>query len=62
MSDQRVRPERVGDVGVIVIDNPPISAGSTAVRRGLLDAIEQVLTAWFNDQPILESDATYVRH
>jgi hypothetical protein len=25
-------------VAVVVIDNPPINAGSTEVRRGLLDA------------------------
>ncbi|NMF91315.1 3-hydroxyacyl-CoA dehydrogenase NAD-binding domain-containing protein [Aromatoleum petrolei] len=32
--------ERHGDVVVLVIDNPPINAGSAAVRRGLLDGIE----------------------
>jgi len=34
-----VRLERDGGVAVIVIDNPPVNAGSTAVRRGLLDAV-----------------------
>jgi 3-hydroxyacyl-CoA dehydrogenase len=38
----RVHLERDGDVAVIVIDNPPINAGSAAVRRGLLEAIEAV--------------------
>src|SRR6188768_2779646 len=38
----RVHMERDGDVAVIVIDNPPINAGSTEVRRGLLEAIEAV--------------------
>ena len=38
----RVHLERDGDVAVIVIDNPPINAGSTEVRRGLLDAVESV--------------------
>lgn len=42
MSEQRVRLERDGDVGVIVIDNPPINAGSTAVRTGLLQAVREV--------------------
>jgi len=38
----RVHMERDGDVAVIVIDNPPINAGSTEVRRGLLEAVEMV--------------------
>lgn len=42
MNEERVRLERDGDVGVIVIDNPPINAGSSAVRSGLLQAIQQV--------------------
>ena len=37
--EQRVRLERDGDIAVIVIDNPPINAGSAAVREGLLAAI-----------------------
>ena len=37
-----VRLERDGGVAVIIIDNPPVNAGSTAVRRGLLDAIAAV--------------------
>ena len=32
--------ERHDDVVVLVIDNPPINAGSAAVRRGLLEGIE----------------------
>lgn len=40
----RVHLERDGDVAVIVIDNPPINAGSADVRRGLLDAVEAVKT------------------
>lgn len=39
---ERVRVERDGDVAVVVIDNPPINAGSADVRRGLLEAIESV--------------------
>lgn len=31
--------ERAGDVAIIRIDNPPINAGSTAVRQGLLAAV-----------------------
>jgi 3-hydroxyacyl-CoA dehydrogenase len=38
----RVHLERDGDVAVIVINNPPINAGSAEVRRGLLEAIEAV--------------------
>jgi 3-hydroxyacyl-CoA dehydrogenase len=37
-----VRVERDGDIAVIVIDNPPINAGSTAVRQGLMAAIADV--------------------
>ncbi|WP_140636743.1 3-hydroxyacyl-CoA dehydrogenase NAD-binding domain-containing protein [Methylibium rhizosphaerae] len=36
----RVRLERDGDIAVVVIDNPPVNAGSAAVRGGLLDAME----------------------
>src|SRR5581483_5583253 len=36
----RVRIERDGEVAVIVIDNPPVNAGSWEVRRGLTGAIE----------------------
>ena len=35
----KVAVERDGDVLVILIDNPPINAGSLSVRRGVLDAI-----------------------
>ena len=37
----RVRLEFEDDVAIIVIDNPPINAGSHAVRRGLVEAVEQ---------------------
>ncbi len=36
----RVHLERDGEIAVIVIDNPPINAGSAAVRQGLMTAIE----------------------
>ncbi|GAA0769874.1 3-hydroxyacyl-CoA dehydrogenase NAD-binding domain-containing protein [Ideonella azotifigens] len=42
MEQQRVRLERDGDIAVIVIDNPPINAGSAAVREGLMSAIATV--------------------
>ena len=42
MSDARVRVERDGDIAVVLIDNPPINAGSAAVRQGLLAAVEQL--------------------
>jgi len=37
---ERVHMERDGDVAVIVIDNPPINAGSADVRSGLMSAID----------------------
>ena len=42
MEQARVRIERDGDIAVIVIDNPPINAGSSAVRKGLMAAIASV--------------------
>lgn len=38
-SGGRVFTRSDGPVAVIVIDNPPINAGSIAIRRGLLDAV-----------------------
>ncbi|MDP1937940.1 MAG: 3-hydroxyacyl-CoA dehydrogenase NAD-binding domain-containing protein [Hylemonella sp.] len=40
----RVLLERDGEIAVIVIDNPPINAGSAAVRQGLMAAIETLRT------------------
>ena len=40
-----VRLERDGNVGVVVIDNPPVNAGSRAVRSGLLDAVRAISDA-----------------
>ncbi|OWW21145.1 3-hydroxyacyl-CoA dehydrogenase NAD-binding domain-containing protein [Noviherbaspirillum denitrificans] len=37
-----VRVERDGNIAVVVIDNPPINAGSVEVRRGLVAAIDEV--------------------
>ena len=39
---QPVRVEREGNVAVIVIDNPPVNAGSHAARQGLLAAVREV--------------------
>jgi len=47
VSEARVHVERDGDIAIIAIDNPPINAGSTAVRQGVLAAVQQ-----------LEADAT----
>lgn len=41
MSGQ-VHLEKDGDVAVLVIDNPPVNAGSHDIRKGLLEAIVQV--------------------
>ncbi|MDO8700745.1 MAG: 3-hydroxyacyl-CoA dehydrogenase NAD-binding domain-containing protein [Deltaproteobacteria bacterium] len=40
----KVHLQRDGDIAVLVIDNPPINAGSAEVRRGLLAAIESFKT------------------
>ena len=37
--NEKVAVERDGDVLVVLIDNPPINAGSLAVRRGVRDAM-----------------------
>ena len=41
MSDA-VRLEREGDIAVVTIDNPPVNAGSIAVRQGLIDAFGKI--------------------
>ena len=46
----KVGVERDGDVLVIVIDNPPINAGSLSVRRGVLESI-----AMLADDPALRA-------
>jgi 3-hydroxyacyl-CoA dehydrogenase len=35
-----VQIQRDGGIAVIVIDNPPVNAGSAAVRQGLMDAVQ----------------------
>nr|WP_315401099.1 3-hydroxyacyl-CoA dehydrogenase NAD-binding domain-containing protein [uncultured Duganella sp.] len=40
MTTTQVRLERDGDVAVLVIDNPPVNAGSAEVRAGLLAMID----------------------
>jgi 3-hydroxyacyl-CoA dehydrogenase len=42
MSASLVRIERAGAVALIVIDHPPVNAGSLEVRRGLLAAIQAI--------------------
>src|SRR3978361_1522220 len=37
-----IRLERVGKVAVIVIDNPPVNAGSWDVRSGIVEALEKI--------------------
>jgi 3-hydroxyacyl-CoA dehydrogenase len=50
---QKVRVERDGRVAVILIDNPPINAGSAEVRRGLLEAVQQVASDQTLDAAVL---------
>ncbi|RJG02684.1 3-hydroxyacyl-CoA dehydrogenase NAD-binding domain-containing protein [Noviherbaspirillum sedimenti] len=42
MLNNCIRIEREHDIAIVVIDNPPINAGSLEVRSGLLAAIEEV--------------------
>lgn len=42
MTSEPVRVEYDGDVAVVVIDNPPVNAGSAEVRRGLEAAVATV--------------------
>lgn len=42
MNTGPVRVEREGRVAVVVINNPPVNAGSTAVRAGLLEAVRSI--------------------
>ncbi|MFM0176812.1 enoyl-CoA hydratase-related protein, partial [Paraburkholderia sediminicola] len=37
---QAVRRKKHGDVGFLVIDNPPVNASSVEVRRGLLEGLQ----------------------
>ena len=41
-ANRPVRMEREGAVAVLVIDNPPVNAGSIEVRRALLEAIHSI--------------------
>ena len=43
MDKGMVRLERMGDVGVILVDHPPVNALSQAVRRGLLDVLAHAI-------------------
>jgi 3-hydroxyacyl-CoA dehydrogenase len=38
----RVLFEKAGALGVIIVDNPPVNAGSAAVRAGIIDAVAQL--------------------
>jgi 3-hydroxyacyl-CoA dehydrogenase len=44
MADTPVRLEHSGDVGVIIVDHPPVNALSRAVREGLVAALSEVAT------------------
>lgn len=45
VDDQKVTLEMQGSLAVIRIDNPPVNAGSIAVRAGLIDALEKAATS-----------------
>lgn len=56
-----VRLESEGDVAVIVIDNPPINAGSVEVRSGLLAAIEEVAqTSEISSAVLIGAGTTFI--
>ena len=40
---ETVRLERTGDVGLILVDHPPVNALSQAVRKGLIAALARVM-------------------
>jgi 3-hydroxyacyl-CoA dehydrogenase len=40
--EQPVHIRRSGEIGIIATDNPPVNALSSAVRKGLLDAVEEL--------------------
>lgn len=42
MSERPVRLERVGDIGLILVDHPPVNALSQPVRFGLLGALSEL--------------------
>jgi 3-hydroxyacyl-CoA dehydrogenase len=42
MANTQVRLERSGDVGVIIVDHPPVNALSRAVREGLVAALAEL--------------------
>lgn len=50
---QRVRVERSDRVAVVVIDNPPVNAGSREVRQGLLDSLSQIQSDGSVDAAVL---------
>jgi 3-hydroxyacyl-CoA dehydrogenase len=61
MSEARVRVERDGDIAVVVIDNPPINAGSAAVREGLLDAVQRLASdATSNGAVLIGAGSTFI--
>ncbi len=49
-----------GDIAVIVIDNPPVNAGSTLVRQGLLDALAQLAQTASKGAVIIGAGKTFV--
>jgi 3-hydroxyacyl-CoA dehydrogenase len=57
----RVHLQRDGDIAVLVIDNPPINAGSAAVRQGLLDALQTLRDdATLNGAVLIGAGTTFI--
>ncbi len=60
MTDSPVRLRFEDDIAVIVIDNPPVNAGSTAVRQGLLDSLAQLTRSPAKGAVIIGAGKTFV--
>ena len=60
MTDSPVQLRFDDDVAVIVIDNPPVNAGSTLVRQGLLERLAQLAQSPAKGAVIIGAGKTFV--